>query len=181
MMTRTIPSIQTPLAEAAERRRPNRTEYANPHLLTLLRDSNNAAVEPDDGPAGAKDPNELGIDPSKASLLSLLVDGKSVYPSEIFGTGWKFVVAPGNQVLQLAAGYEAEVIKIEIITHNEYDVIPADHPDLLVGWGPFQQQGTAIWRCIRGTASFPSRPRKNVAMIVVHLRDRGETPEPHQP
>jgi Hint domain len=101
--------------------------------------------------------------------LQLLVDGKPFSPVEICGPRQAFVVPPGHQVLQLAAQYDVAVAKIEKITQTDYDVIPADHPGLRVGWGRFQREGDVIWRCIIGLARVPTRPTKGGAMIVVHL------------
>lgn len=101
--------------------------------------------------------------------LQLLVDGKPFSPVEVYGSRRAFVVPPGHQVLQLAALYDAAVARIEMITQTEYDVIPADHPGLLVGWGRCQREGDAIWRCIIGRARLPTRPTKGGAKIVVYL------------
>jgi Hint domain len=100
--------------------------------------------------------------------LHLLVDGKPVLPVEINRGRHAFVVPSGPRELQLAARWDVAVVNITTISGDIYDVVPADHPGLLRGWGPCQRQGDRIWRCIVGPACLPTSPTEAARMIVVH-------------
>jgi Hint domain len=114
-------------------------------------------------------PHETG------DVLHLLVDGKPVFPTEINNARYAFVVAPGHHVFQLAAQHDAAVLKIEMITQSTYDVISADHPRLLLGWGRCHREADTPWRCIIGPARLPTRPTTGSAMIVVYLKTTERT------
>ena len=66
-----------------------------------------------------------------------------------------FVVPRRFQTIQLAYRHNVAVVKVVSIMQSEYDVIPADHPGLVIGWGPSQRQGQSIWRWTEGPATLP--------------------------
>jgi hypothetical protein len=103
--------------------------------------------------------------------LHLLADGKAVYPVEIHGSRQVFIMPCGCRELQLASRYEADVIKLVMTTQDSCGVIPADHPGLLLGWGPCQREGRAIWRSVIGHAHLPVAEIADGTMIAVYLRD----------
>jgi hypothetical protein len=102
--------------------------------------------------------------------VRLLVDGKPADPIEIDGNRWIFIVPSGHQVVQLVSPGHAAVLRIETISQKEYEVIPADHPDLVLGWGPCETDGQVMWRCVSGVAQLPMGHITQNAKIVVHLK-----------
>lgn len=111
-------------------------------------------------------PSLIGPD---APDLYLTVDGKIMLPVEIDGMRRSFVV-PRHRSIQLASRFDVNVAKIEIVTNDEYHVIPADHPVLHSGWGPAESDGIAIWRRLMGSADLPTVPGVAYAQIVVSLQ-----------
>ena len=107
--------------------------------------------------------------------LQLLIDGKPVQPVEIDGSRQVFVVPPGQHMLHLASRNYAAVVKIAIIAADAYEVIPADHPGLLLGWGPCEREGDAMWRCIMGLAGLPTGDIVGGTQIVVYLKTEART------
>jgi Hint domain len=102
--------------------------------------------------------------------VRLLIDGKSVDPVAIDGNRRIFVAPSGHRVLQLASPDNTAVIKIETITQDAHEVIPADHPDLLLGWGPCERDAQVTWRQILGVAQLPVSHGTENAKVVVHLK-----------
>jgi hypothetical protein len=102
--------------------------------------------------------------------VHLLVDGKPADPIDIDGNRWIFIVPSGHQVVRLVSPGHAAVLRIETISQNEYEVIPADHPDLVLGWGPCEHDGQMMWRCVSGVAQLPMGHITQNAKIVVHLK-----------
>jgi Hint domain len=102
--------------------------------------------------------------------LHLLADGKPVYPVEIHDSRQIFIMPSGCRELQLASRHEADVVKLVMTTQDGCDVIPADHPGLLMGWGPCRHEGTAMWRSVVGPAQLPLNDVADGTMIAVYLR-----------
>lgn len=115
---------------------------------------------------GYRQQSPIGPD---AADLYLIVDGKIMQPVEVDGTRRSFVV-PRHRSIQLAARFDLNVGTIEIVTNDEYHVVPADHPVLLYGWGPVENNGKAIWRRLMGSADLPTVPDAAYAKIVVSLQ-----------
>jgi hypothetical protein len=113
--------------------------------------------------------------PTEAVDLSLqiLADGKPIHPTEIVGSRQVFVVPPGHEIFHVWSNSFAAVVMVEIIAKDVYQVIPADHPDLLLGWGPCQREGGRDWRCVEGAALLPISQVSGGMQIVVHLRKSG--------
>lgn len=101
--------------------------------------------------------------------LCLAVDGKRYLPVEKYGMRRSFVVPP-HQSLQLVSKCDTDVARIEIVTNQEYNVVPADHPELRIGWGAAQHDGTDIWRPLIGAGELPSVSAGAVSKIVVWLQ-----------
>lgn len=179
MVTKAIAPV-LPLQQAVgERRRPGRVEYRDPNLIALLRRTagspvNNSAHVEHGGDRSPPASEAESVQPSRAGPqkpgLHLLSDGRRVDPTQIDGRRYTFVVSVGTRVLQLASQAEVSVARIVAITPTQYDVIPADHPDLRLGWGPSQTEGGAIWRSAQGTANLPLQAVTGGAMIEVHLK-----------
>ena len=115
---------------------------------------------------GHRPPSLIGPDTAD---LYLTVDGKILLPVEIDGMRRSFVV-PRHRSIQLASRFDINVTKIEIVSNEEYRVVPADHPVLLSGWGPAENDGNSIWRRLMGSADLPTIPNAAYAKIVVSLQ-----------
>ena len=102
--------------------------------------------------------------------LHLLADGKPVYPMEMDGSRQIFIMPSGCRELQLASEYQASIIKLVMTSEDRCDIIAADHPGLLMGWGPCQREGSAMWRNVTGHAQLPVDKIAGGTMIAVHLR-----------
>lgn len=106
---------------------------------------------------------------SQDADLLINVNGKSLSPVEICENRRTFVV-PANESLGLAARCDLNVMTIEIVQQDSYQVISADHPDLLEGWGSAHHDGHAFSRPITGLARLPTAPIERAAKVVVWLR-----------
>lgn len=101
--------------------------------------------------------------------LQLLVDGKPIHPSEVDDSCQVFIVPPGHETFHIRSVSPVAIVMIEMIAEGSYEIIPADHPDLLLGWGPCQHEGDRAWPCIEGSAQLPISQVSGGTHIVVHL------------
>ena len=102
--------------------------------------------------------------------VRLVINGVSVGPIEISGDGWTFFLPPGHKVVQLASPGNAAVLRIETITQDTHEVIPADHPNLTQGWGHCERDAEVMWRRVLDVAKLPISHIVDSGIVVVFLK-----------
>lgn len=105
------------------------------------------------------------ISPADADLY-LVVDGRPLQPVEVQDPRRSFV-APRHRSIHLACQSDTKVTKIEVVTNEEYIVFSADHPMLVSGWGPVENDSKGIRRPITRLADLPTLPVGTFYKIVV--------------
>ena len=102
--------------------------------------------------------------------VRLVINGKSAGPIEVSCDGWKFILPPGQKVVQLTSPGNAAVVEIVTITQNTYKVISADHPSLTQGWGDCECDDQVMWRRVLGVAQLPISHIVDCGVVIVYLK-----------
>jgi hypothetical protein len=103
------------------------------------------------------------------TAMQVMLDGRQLNAIEAGDTWQAFVIPAGVQHIQLLAPSAIAVARIDIETTTDRLVIPADHPGLVHGWEPCQQDHQMIWRTMRGGADLPLSSLDGPARMTVHL------------
>ena len=103
------------------------------------------------------------------TAMQVMLDGRRLDATEAGDTWQAFVIPAGVQRIQLVAASAIAVARIDIETTTDRLVIPADHPGLVHGWEPCQQDRQMIWRTMHGGADLPLSDLDGPARLTVHL------------
>jgi antigen 43 len=125
--------------------------------------------------------------------IRLLADGKVITPLSDRDSRYTFVVPAGVTSVQLMSRFcipsdkmiadqrdtrrlGVRVNWIAIRSESNEIIIPADHPELTVGWNEPEKDDTAIWRWTDGAATLPWHNVTDSAMVTVRCSPVAEYP-----